>query len=257
MAARRPTSSANTAGADDDGARGTAQKLRLYQQQLAAMAAQAEMSAERERRRIAVEVHDTLSQSLVLAKMKLAALGKKAREANVRQDLVQDLAEVTQLVEEVLGHTRTLTFELSPPILYELGLEPALEWLAERVTKRTRLRVRVESGRHIVKLSEELSVVVFQLVRELLNNAVKHAEASEVAIRLSFGDGQVRVAVADNGTGFDPRGNGTGRKGERGGFGLFSIRTRLEHLGGSMHIDSAPGGPTRVTLRLPIKSGER
>ena len=90
-------------------------QLTRFQQQLSAMAAESAMTAERERRRIAVEVHDTLSQSLVLAKMKLAGLIKKAAEAGVRDDVAKGLADVTHLVEEVLDQTRTLTFELSPP----------------------------------------------------------------------------------------------------------------------------------------------
>ena len=226
----------------------------------AALAIESAMVAERERRQIAVEVHDTLSQSLVLAKMKLAALLKKATSAGVRDDLLSGLAEVTQLVEEVLGHTRTLTFDLSPPVLYELGLEPALEWLAERVATRAKLSVIVDRPRQAAKLSEERSVLLFQLVRELLNNAVRHGAASHVILRPRYRDGCVRVVISDNGSGFDPsafRARVPSGAGDRaGGFGLFSARTRLEHLGGSLHISSAPGGPTSVTVELPVASGE-
>jgi PAS domain S-box-containing protein len=234
-------------------------ELTRYQQQMAAMAVESAMTAERERRRIAVEVHDTLSQSLVLAKMKLAGLMKKAAAACVREDVASGLAEATQLVEEVLGQSRTLTFELSPPILYELGLEPALEWLAEWMSKRAGLSVTVERPRQIARLSEERSVLLFQLVRELVTNAVKHAHPHHVVVRPRYRDGRVRITVSDDGRGFDPAAVGaavaSGEGGRATGFGLFSIRTRLEHLQGSLHINSLPGGPTSVTVELPVASG--
>ena len=235
-------------------------QLTRFQQQLAAMAAESALAAERERRRIAVEVHDTLSQSLVLAKMKLAGLIKKAAEAGVRDDVARGIADVTHLIEEVLGQTRTLTFELSPPILYELGFEPALEWLAERVSQRHGLEVVVDRGKQQCgKLPEERAVVLFQLVRELLNNAVRHAGARRVIVRPRCRDGEVLISVQDDGKGFDPEavtasvplgGNRT-----RGGFGLFSVRTRLQHLGGELKIASAPGRPTTVSLSLPVAGG--
>jgi PAS domain S-box-containing protein len=234
-------------------------QVRLYQQQLSAMAVESAMAAERERRRIAVEVHDTLSQSLVLAKMKLAGLMKKAAAAGVREDVAGGLTDVTHLVEEVLGQTRTLTFELSPPILYELGFEPALEWLAERMATRHGLNIVVDGGQQCANLPEERAVLLFQLVRELLNNVAKHAGATNVTVRARCRNRVVRVQVVDDGHGFDPGAVHTPLvptgNGEQGGFGLFSVRTRLEHLGGKLEIRSTPGGPTSISLSLPALSG--
>ena len=238
--------------------KGTTAQARLGcdEAQVAALAAELAMAGERERRRIAVDVHDTLSQSLVLAKIKLAALAKRAKDGEAPARMAAGLQEVTDIVGEVLSQTRTLTFELSPPVLYELGLDPALDWLAEHVSKRHGLDVRVQTGRELARLAEDKAVLLFQLVRELLDNAVKHAGARHVVIRPHRARGAVRVVVRDDGHGFDPalaERPSTRRIGGDGGigFGLFSIRARLQHAGGSLRITSRPGGPTEVTVVLP------
>lgn len=224
-------------------------KLMEFQQRLTTMAAELAMAEERERRRIAVEVHDNLSQTLVLAKMKLGLLGRKVLASEATRPLRPPLDEVTGLVDEVLQQTRTLTFDLSPPILYELGLEAALEWLAERVGKRHKLAVSVDARRRPSDLPEQTAVLLFQCTRELLNNTAKHANATNARVAVHRLRGSVRVTVEDDGCGFNPavRHNGDG-----GGFGLFSLSARLGHIGGEVKIDSNAGGPTRVTLTVPI-----
>ena len=223
------------------------QKLAQFQQKLASLASELAMAEERERRRIAVEVHDNLSQSLVLAKMKLGAVRRKAAASTGGAELTQGLEEVTQLIDEVLQQTRMLTFDLSPPILYELGFEAALEWLGERFAQRHKLTVHVQAPRRRSDLPERTAILMFQCVRELLTNAAKHADATEVHARVRRSAGLLRVTVQDNGRGFDPR---NGRNGESG-FGLFSLAARLEHIGGRVDIDSRPGGPTKATLTVP------
>jgi signal transduction histidine kinase len=146
--------------------------------------------------------------------------------------------------------------ELSPPVLYELGFVPAIEWLAEQVQKQQGLTCTVTVGTKAVNLEGELNILLFKAVRELLMNVVKHAGAATATIAVAAGDDAVAVTVEDDGAGFDVeevrRRLRTGR-----GFGLFSIRERLSYLKGRLDIRSAPGQGTRVRLTIPAAGGER
>ncbi len=226
-----------------------AEEVTRYQKRLRSLASQLSLAEERERRRISVAIHDGISQTLALIKMKLGALSQKGKEAG----LAGPVGEVSALVDEVLAQTRSLTVELSPPILYELGFEAALEWLAERASKQYGLNVSFKSDRGGSPIPLETAVPLFQAVRELLVNVGKHASATRAAIRLSREGRQIRLTVEDNGVGFDAsKAQGNGRAAADGaGFGLFSIRTRLDHLGGRAKIKSSIGHGTVVTLLLP------
>ena len=231
-----------------------------YQNRLSSLASELSLAEERERRRIAVEIHDNLSQNLALVKMKLAMLRHGAEPG----DVLRGLDDAIALLDPLLERTRTLTFELSPPVLYELGLDAALEWLADRVGQQHGVAVRFKgqpkpAGRAApAPVPEDVAVLLFQAVRELLMNVVKHARASHVEVRSARAGSKVTVAVADDGRGFDPASltaaarNGDSRNRKTGGFGLFSIRTRLEHMGGRMEIRSGDGSGTEVTLTVPL-----
>jgi PAS domain S-box-containing protein len=219
-----------------------AQQLEELQARLGSLAAELSLAAERERRRIAVEIHDRISQSLAIAKMRIASMRQHASEPN---GPVMD--EVVRLLEQTLEDTRSLTFELSPPILYELGLIAALQWLGEQVEKRHGLRVVVDGNCPPGALPQDLRVMLFQAVRELLMNVVKHARATTARVSCRVIDRAARVTVADDGVGFDPSRLSAYGPGQAG-FGLFSIRTRIEQLNGRFVISSIPGEGTRVTL---------
>jgi PAS domain S-box-containing protein len=213
-------------------------------EQLQALAAELSMAEERERRRIATGIHDRVSQNLAAARMTLGLL--RSRLPADQRPLAD---EVCGLLDQTIQETRTLTFELSPPILHQLGLRPALDWLAESVAQRHGLAVDVTGAAE--GLPEDLRGLVYQAVRELLANAAKHAAARRVTVALADEDGVSTVTVADDGVGFDPHiltvrpEHGTTR------FGLLNIRTRLSEVGGAVHVASAPGGGTRVTLVMP------
>jgi PAS domain S-box-containing protein len=222
----------------------------VYRERLRSLASELSLAEERERRRIAIEIHDNISQSLAMAKMKLDASARMPLDPQVRRTL----EAVSGVVDEVLGRTRSLTFELSPPVLHELGFEPALEWLAEQSEQRYGLPVSVDLGRDGKSLPHETAVLLFQAVRELLVNVVKHSEARRAAVRVRRADGEIHVVVEDDGRGLpvgkpgaEPPGHSGG-----GGFGLFSIRTRLEYLGGGISLESKPGDGLRVTLSAPV-----
>lgn len=238
------------------------EQLKEFHRRLQALAAEVSTAQERERRRIAVEIHDRISQTLAMARLKVAALQKSA-SPDVQKRLKGEFGEVLELLDQSLEDTRTLTFELSPPILYELGLTAALEWLAEQVTKRHKLKVVVDSTLPPAALHDDLRVLLFHGVNELLVNVVKHAKGSAVRVSLREAGETLRLTVADDGQGFGPAVASAGADGadgqagpERqrtsGGFGLFSLRTRLQEVGGSLEISSIPDHGTRVTLVAPL-----
>ncbi len=223
--------------------------LHRYQQQLRNLAAEMSLAEERERRRIAVELHDRIVQDLALSQIKLGAL----REALASTPHTADAKAIQTIINQIISDTRSLVFELSPPILYELGFEPAIEWLGERLQEHHGIDCRVQNDGQLKKLDKDLQVVLFQAVRELLVNVTKHANAKRARIRLWKEANKILIHLEDDGVGFDVSAVAPSAV-EHTGFGLFSIRERLSMSGGQLEIDSAPGKGTRVTLTVPMAS---
>ena len=217
-----------------------AQKLRLLSSELS-------LAEERERRRIAQVLHDDLQQMLMAARLHLRALGETENAAK-RAGIIR---EIQNMLERSFNLTRSLSVELSPPVLHDHGLAAALEWLAAQARKHHGARVSVDADSSANPKAIDVRVFLFQAVRELLLNAVKHAAGSPVYIVMKgVGSGKFRVIVSDRGSGFDPA--TLDRQGiQLGGLGLFSIRERMASFGGRFRIDSAPGRGTRITLAAP------
>ena len=214
---------------------------------LRTLASQASLAEERERRRVATELHDRIAQPLAMAKLRLRALQPRVADPAV----AGPVAEVCELLEGALADTRSLTFEISSPILYDLGFEAALEWLAEQLHARHGIACTFDDDGEPKALAEDLRVVLYQAVRELCTNIVKHARARTARIAVCRAGDTVRVEVVDDGVGFPPE-EGAGRPLTTRGFGLFSVRERLHYLGASLVIDSTPGRGSRITLVAPL-----
>jgi CheY-like chemotaxis protein len=197
---------------------------------------------------LAEMLHDDLQQLLVGAKFRLSSLNRSPQE-----DTRQAASQVEELIDESIERSRSLTGELSPPILHQGGLGPALEWLTVWMEQKHGLKVDLQIQDGVGVESEDMRVLLFQAVRELLFNTVKHANVKKAEVSLVGVDDHVEVTVSDIGVGFDPEAS-IPRQGRSGGFGLFSIRERLDLMGGKMEIDSAPGRGSRFTLRAPIVS---
>ncbi|MBK9754016.1 MAG: PAS domain S-box protein [Nannocystis sp.] len=222
--------------------------IRDYQARLQSMAFDAAVVEEQERRRIAVDLHDRIAQSLALAQMKLGAVSQ-ALSAVSRPELDQAIA----LLEQCGADARSLMFDLSPPVLYDLGLKQALSWLTEDFAKRHAIHVVLEGSDAEPPLDETTAALLFRAARELLMNVVKHAGTPAARVSLDWHDAHVSLAVEDDGVGFE-----SSRPGEpSGGFGLFSVREQLGRLGGAVEVDSAPGTGTRVRLRVPLAAPDR
>lgn len=237
----------------------TSQKLEQYRGKLRKLAVELTVVETRERKAVAAQLHENLGQLLATAKMKLGPLRAVVQD----EPLQARVAEVQGLVEQALQQTRSLTYQLSPPVLYQLGLEAALRWLAENMEKQYAYRVVFTRQGESGNLPEESSVFLFSAVRELLVNVAKHAGAGEVAVRLRWLDDGVEVLVKDNGKGFSRPGLNSeadwtlGTAHSRDGFGLFNIQERVSDLGGRMSLRSQPGHGTAVKIHLPLEIASR
>jgi PAS domain S-box-containing protein len=223
-----------------------------YQEQLRSLASELSLAEERERRRIATELHDRVGQALAVSKMKLGVLRENASAA----DQGEWIDDIRSLIEQAIQETRSLIFEISSPILYELGLEAALEWLAEKMEQQRALSCRYRDDGQPKVLEEDLRVLLFQATRELLVNVARHAQANQVGISTRRDGNRMVVVVEDDGLGFDPSKISSWWAKNRG-FGLFSIGERLKYVGGSLKVESQPGRGTRITLSVPLKDPGR
>ena len=228
------------------------EKIRTYQAQLQSLASELSLTEERERRRLATVLHDHIAQLLVVAKGKF----EKIQESTLYRSLAKPMEEIRKLIEESIRYTRSLVFELSPPILYDLGFEPAMDWLAEHMQQQYGLVVELENDDQPKPLDNEARVLLFRAVRELLFNVLKHAQANCARVCLRRVGEQLQVIVEDNGVGFAPDKLGA-PSGKIEGFGLFSIRERLNYFDGRMEIESTPGEATRVILTLPLQPDKK
>ena len=224
------------------------ERLMAYQENLRSLASELSLVEERERRRIASFLHDQIGQSLAAIRMKFAAL----RQAGGSADIAPMVDEIQALLEWTIRDTRSLTFELSPPILYELGLEAALEWLSERIGEERGIRIEFADDAHSKPLEDDVRGLLFRAVDELLINIVKHANTRSGKVSILRDGDHVRILVEDRGVGFDATTIGS-RTSRNGGFGLFSVRERLRYIGGHVEVESERGHGTRVTLIAPLR----
>jgi PAS domain S-box-containing protein len=217
-----------------------------YQHQLQSLMAELSLAEERERQRIATDIHDRISQTLAVCQMRLEALSQSISPPTT----ARQLEEVCLLLERTIRDTSSLVFELSPPLLHQLGLAPALEWYGEKLQEQHDLRVEIRQTAPPASLSADQRTVLFRAACELMNNVVKHARATSILISMGPAEGGLRLCVEDDGTGFAAEATAPWTR-PRGGFGLFHIRERMRAWGGSLDLDSAPGRGTRAILTLP------
>ncbi len=211
--------------------------------QLRQLATELTLAEQRERQRLARILHDGLQQTLVAAKFNLKLV-------DPRKDVRQVIADVTGLIDEAIETSRSMTAELSPPMLHQGGLIPSLNWLVRWLSDRHGLTTQLTAREDMEPMPEEVIIPLFQSIREILFNVVKHAGVKTARVEVMQREGWIYVSIEDEGAGFDPshlRAEG----GSSGGFGLFSISERLSLLGGHMDVHSAPGRGSRLSLVVP------
>jgi signal transduction histidine kinase len=201
---------------------------------------------EDERKRIARELHDETSQTLAALGMGVDA----ALATGVSPATSHRLADVRRLVDRMHEEIHRLIVNLRPSVLDDLGLAAAIQWFAERHLKTAGIAVRCELGELTERLPPETETALFRAVQEAISNVARHAQAESVLIQGSAENGCITIEIEDDGVGFEPRDVGS-TPGSLRGVGLLGMRERMEILGGSMQVDSEPGGGTRVVMSVP------
>lgn len=206
-----------------------------------AMATEIVIGEERLRRLLAAELHNGLGQDIALAKMKLSAL-----RTSTSAELHDPLSGIAQLVERADRSLRSITYQISPPSLHDLGLVAALQWLGEDIGQKYGIHVIVVDDAAPNVADERVRVVLFRAVRELVTNVALHAAVKEVQVRIARRGEHVIITVEDAGIGFDTADL------DRHGYGLFGIQEQLKYVDGVIHVESERGGGTTVTLTAPL-----
>jgi signal transduction histidine kinase len=221
------------------------EQLKQKQERLKQYARELVGAEERARRATAVDLHDGIGQQLVGLSMTLNAMAARSPP-----EIKLLLSEATNTLREVQDMAQRVIADLSPPGLYELGLEPALKWLSVYMRSKDSLEVQLAIDVVESDLSLELRVLAFKVIRELLRNVVKHAGVLSARVTVTHSDRELHATVEDSGVGFEwqlslfePREHG---------FGLWSIADRVRDAAGEMQVDTSPGRGCRVSLVFPL-----
>jgi CheY-like chemotaxis protein len=224
------------------------QELTRRADQLRALAGELTMAEQRERKRLSNILHDHVQQILAATKLQVGSLHETSHD-----NFHQTIDQIDSLLTDAIHISRSLSAELSPPILHEGGLKPGLNWLARWMLQKHGLTVDIDSQKEYFPLAEDVRVLLFEAIRELLFNAVKHSGVHTAKVSIVDDGTFLKVTVTDDGHGFDPD-NQIGPGEEGAGFGLFSIRERIELIRGEFAIDSALGKGSCFTITAPLKS---
>ena len=227
------------------------QETQNREQELRALASELSSTEDRERRKLALSIHDSLGQILSVVKLKLTGLH---READGQAPIAAGLVDLLQLVDQLIQQTRGLTFDLYPAMLDDLGLVPTLHWYRNQYSQQTGIRIEIcEFGQTLAVPTPVLNYL-FRAIKELLHNVAKHARAKEVVLSVHWQRQSVRIVVADDGCGVDMT-QFADHHPPRGGLGLVGIRERIASFGGKFGFESWPGRGTQVIVEVPLTPG--
>jgi two-component system sensor histidine kinase/response regulator len=220
-------------------------KIENYQKRLKSLNKEITLVEERERRRIAENLHDSLGQTLSLAFLKLSSIESE----NCSSGTKKILNETSDLINIAISESRSLTYDLSPPILYELGLIPAIKWKLEQIEEKQKIQTDLSGEDQKINLNKEYNIFIYRIVCELFANTIKHAKANKIEVKIMAKNEICRIIVIDNGLGFNSDLNKTTTN---GGFGLLSITERLDSIQGRIEIESAHKKGTKAIITIPF-----
>ncbi len=225
-------------------------EIQQYQSKLKKLNIEITLIEEKEKRRIAENLHDSLGQTLSLAYLTLSSISV---ESTI--DYIKDIIKTSlELLSKAISESRTLTYDLSPPILYELGLVPAINWKLEQLKKETNYEINFTNSSNKIVLSKEYNILLYRAVGELLANIHKHAKCSVVDIKIFANRNSFQILIEDNGVGFDdkilkmPNNHNVG-------FGLISITERIQNINGNFTIQSKIGEGTKANITIELSEG--
>ncbi|MBE0650980.1 MAG: response regulator [Bacteroidales bacterium] len=224
------------------------EEIKNDQEKLRKLNSELLMAEEKERRRIAEYLHDGIGPILSLANINLSSL--------LRKELVPDVQgtihKATKLLSDAIAQSRSLTYDLSPPVLYELGLIPAIKWKLSQVELNHKINTGFQSSLPKLDLSIDTGILVYRIISELLTNVIKHASANKIDIQIKKDERFYYFLVSDNGKGFDFKGKTTLLS--NNSYGLFSIKERLDSIKGDFIIETELNKGTKTTISIPVKN---
>lgn len=225
------------------------QQIENYQKKLKSLNVEITLVEERERRRIAENLHDSLGQTLSLAFLKLSSI-----DVDSSPSIKKIIAETSNLLDIAISESRSLTYDLSPPILYELGLIPAFKWKLEQIEEKYVINTTLIGEDQQIKVQKEYNIFLYRIVCELLMNVIKHAKANLIEVEILWEKEFYCIIVRDNGIGFKKELKTTA--GTQGGFGLMSIYERIDSMKGKFEIESKPGEGTEAKIIIPFSKNQ-
>jgi signal transduction histidine kinase len=202
---------------------------------------------------VARDLHDEFGQILTAIGAMLARASKRGLNRDSARDqlLLEDLQAVQKIVQDTLQSVRDQSQMFRPAILDDFGLEQTLEWFVRQFSRQAGIQVQFAAHLSDGLVPPEDAIHIYRIVQEALSNVARHARTQQAHVVLEERDGELALEIEDRGVGFDPDPQGDRRAGD--GLGLMGMRERAEHLGGSFHIESAPGKGTKVSVRIPVK----
>lgn len=221
-------------------------QIKNYQKKLKNLNTELTLAEEKERRRIAENLHDSLGQTLSLAFIKLSSIVNEDYSPHVKKVI----NETSEMLNKAISESRTLTYDLSPPILYELGLIPAFKWKLEQIQEKHGIETKLTGEDSKIDIRKEFNIFLYRVVVELLNNALKHANADLIELKVKKEKKFYYISVQDDGVGFKKQLHKKATM--KGGFGLLSITERLDNIKGQLEIESDVGKGTKATIIIPI-----
>ena len=224
------------------------QEIQEYQISLQEMTTEMTLIEEKQKKEIASNIHDHLSQSLVISKMKINQL-KKNPELKI---IDKDLNFIDTHISEALENSRKITYELSPPVLYQLGIIDALNWLLENVEATHNIECKIHSNISSIKLSDVKSILLYRCIQEVIKNAVKYANSTLLTLELNKNDFGINIRFSDNGDGFDTKMLNNYKNHSGSGFGLFAVQERIRNIQGEFAITSKLNIGTSVNIFIPL-----
>ena len=219
------------------------------EEKIRALASQLTMAEHQERQRISQVLHDDLQQRLFAIKTQLTFLTNDSEQNRLSPAMYEDLRQVQRWLSDAIGITRSLSIDLSPIVLQGEGLYEAILWLSAQMKDQHGLQVQLEAKDHLNSLDNQMRLLLFQTVRELLFNIVKHSGTSQSTITLERDDQRAYISVSDAGKGFDV---GAVMSDTKTAHGLLVIQDRLSLMGCNMEIASEPDKGTRVVIEAPL-----
>lgn len=223
--------------------------IELHQKNLATLSNELTMAEEKAKRHLAITLHDKLGQSLILANFKNNELNKKVKKPEHKKII----SEISDFLGDAINESRNITYELSPPVLYEMGLVPAINWKLDEIEKNNNIKTSLINRSKSYEIDKRGQIILYRSISELLQNVIKHSKADKVNVSFRLLTNDYRITVSDNGVGFDFKSIRKKVLAQKK-FGLFSIMERIKYIGGRVEIDAKHRRGTKIIINMPIKN---